>query len=321
MKFQQIRRDSQDFQQPVDEADLKLQLGRELPGETIRDVTELQAGLFNNTYRVDTANNAYILKVAPRKEADVLFHEQNLMRRERTISSQLESVSPLVPAYMSFFTVCERDASLQRFVHGKLWHDVIATLTESENDRLWEQLGDFARELHNCRGKQYGYPAPSQSFDRWSSFIFHNVEGLVADCRRLSVMHDEVESYCRLLPRFAKALDAVGEPRLLHGDLWPRNVIIEGAGSDIQLKAVFDGERAFWGDPASDWVLILYGVPGAFWRGYGENLLKTRDPACIAIYKGMYFIVNILESVRFNDPDTEPRKWLCVINRELKKYT
>ena len=119
-------------------------------------------------------------------------------------------------------------------------------------------------------------------------------------------------------------------PSLLHGDLWPRNVIIDGEGADIHLNAVFDAERAFWGDPVSDWVLILYGVPEAFWQGYGENLPKTRDPVCIAIYKGMYFILNILEAVRFNQTDfkqsvcnqsdNEPRNRLSAVNKELRTY-
>jgi aminoglycoside phosphotransferase (APT) family kinase protein len=47
-------------------------------------------------------------------------------------------------------------------------------------------------------------------------------------------------------------LDKVKTPKLLNDDLWPRNVIIDGVGEDIYLKAVIDGERAFWGDPISD---------------------------------------------------------------------
>lgn len=88
---------------------------------------------------------------------------------------------------------------------------------------------------------------------------------------------------------------------------------------DIHIKAVFDGERAFWGDPLSDWVLLLYDVPESFWQGYGENLLNTGDPARIAIYKGMYFILNILEAARDQGNYEEPRKRLAAANKELEK--
>jgi aminoglycoside phosphotransferase (APT) family kinase protein len=320
VEIHQIERSDSDFQQPVNEQDLRLQLNRKLSGETVIAVTELKAGLFNNTYRVNTSRNAYILKVAPGRDADVFYNERYLMQRERSISHQLQSVSPLIPEYLSFFTVGDRDAFLQLFIQGRLWHEVIPSLSQTENMELWKQLGAFARLIHTCSGDQFGYPAPCKGLNRWSEFIVDNVEGMIEDCRRLDVLYQEVADYLRHLPHFLPLLDQVKTAKLLHGDLWPRNVIIDGVGADIHLNAVFDGERAFWGDPASDWALILYGVPKVFWQGYGENLLDIRNPACIAIYKGMYFILNILEAVRFNKSDEEPRKWLSTINKELESY-
>ena len=320
MEIRQIERGGSAFQQPVNEQDLRVQLKQELSHETVIEVTELNAGLFNTTFRVNTSNNAYILKVAPGKDAEVFYNERYLMQRERTVSRQLQSLSPLIPEYLSFFTIGGRDAFLQPLVQGRLWYDVISSLSEAENNELWRQLGTFARLVHSCCGAQFGYPAPFEGFSRWSQFIADIVEGMVEDCRRLDVMCDAVEVYSRYVPHFFLALDQVKTPKLLHGDLWPRNVIIDGAGAHIHLKAVFDGERAFWGDPVSDWVLLLYGVPEAFWQGYGENLLKTQDPVCIAIYQGMYFILNILEAVRFQTTSDAHRKRLLAVNKELEKH-
>lgn len=320
MEIHQIKRSGSAIQQPVNEQELRLQLGYELSGEKVIEVTELKAGLFNNTYRVNTSDNAYILKVAPERGADVFYNERYLMQRERSISQQLQSVSPLIPEYLSFFTVGDRDAFLQPLIQGRLWHDVISSLSEAENTLLWNQLGAFARELHHCCWEQFGSPAPCKGFARWSQFIADNVEGTVEDCRRYDVLCEEVEVYQRYLAHFSETLDQVETAKLLHGDLWPRNVIIDGAGAGIHLKAVFDGERAFWGDPVSDWVLILYGVPDAFWQGYGDNLLKASDPACIAIYKGMYFILNIREAVRFQKSVAEPGRRLSMVNKELEKF-
>ena len=150
MEIHQIKRGSSAFQQPVNEQELRLQLCYELSGEKIIEVTELKAGLFNNTYRVNTSDNAYILKVAPERGADVFYNERYLMQRERSISQQLQSVRPLIPEYLSFFTVGDRDAFLQPLIQGRLWHDVISSLSEAENTLLWNQLGAFARELHHC---------------------------------------------------------------------------------------------------------------------------------------------------------------------------
>ncbi len=319
MEIHQIERSGAAFQQPVNEQHLRLQLTPKLSSEKIIEVTELKAGLFNNTYRVKTSQNVYILKVAPERCADVFYNERYLMQRERSISQQLQSLSPLIPEYLSFFTIDGRDAFLQPLIQGRLWHEVISSLSEVENAELWKQLGAFARILHNCCGKQFGYPVPFKGFSCWSQFIADNVEGMIEDCRRIDVLCEEVEAYRSYLPHFFQTLDQVKTAKLLHGDLWPRNVIIDGSGADIHLKAVFDGERAFWGDPASDWVLLLYDVPDTFWQGYGENLLTTRDPACIAIYKGMYSILNILEAVRYQESYEEPRKRLSAANKELEK--
>jgi len=104
MEIHQLERSSSDFQQPVNERDLRLQLNRELSGEKIIDITELKVGLFNNAYRINTSHSSYILKVAPEQSADVFYNERYLMQRERSISQQLQSVSRLIPEYLSFFT-------------------------------------------------------------------------------------------------------------------------------------------------------------------------------------------------------------------------
>ena len=80
---------------------------------------------------------------------------------------------------------------------------------------------------------------------------------------------------------------------------------------------MLDAERAFWGDPISDWVLLLYGVPDAFWQGYGVNLLEATDPKLVAIYRGMYYNLNILESTRFPESIEGYRKNLQRTNEIL----
>ena len=251
MLIHQVSRPQTAFQQPVDESELRSCLQRQLPDEPILAVSELDAGLFNNTFRVDTADRAYILKVAPAADAAVFYNERRLMQRERRISEHLRSASSLVPEYLSFFSVDGRQALLQPFVDGRLWGEEIARLSESENCLLWQQLGEFAATVHACRGTGFGYPG--HEFTRWSRVIVDNVEGMVEDCRQQAVLGAEIEQYLALLPHFLPALDRIETPALLHGDLWPSNVIFDGTGADIHLEAVIDGERAFWGDPVCDW--------------------------------------------------------------------
>jgi len=321
MIIKQIARAATDFQQPVDEHDLRLQLEAVLTHTEITRVSEIPGGHFNNTYQVHTSAESYILKVAPVTGADVFYNEHQLMQRERSLSSLIQAQNPLVPAYISFFSIDGRDAFLQECIEGRLWHDEMESLSDRENNALWTQLGEFASTMHGCKTDKFGYPASLQGHDRWSDFILENVNGLVEDCHRLKVFHPEIAQYLELLAKHTELLDGVNEARLCHGDLWPRNVIIDGSGEDIQITAVIDAERAYMGDPASDWVLLLYGVPDAFWKGYGNNIVEKRDPVCINIYKGMYFIVNILEASRFQQSDAQPRQWLAAVNTELLQGT
>lgn len=319
MKIQQISREVGAFQQGVDEQALTDALTKQLPDIQINRVIELNAGLFNNTYKVETSAKSYILKVAPSTKADVFYNEQALMQREQSIANLLESASDLIPKYHSFFHIDNRAAFLQHYVEGELWHDIIDNLSEAENNRLWQQLGAFGKKLHSIEGECFGYPKPFEPCASWPQFIETNIAGMLDDCDRLGVRIEEIDKFLSYLPKLSQALNTVTKPKLLHGDLWPRNVIIKGRGNAIQIKAVIDAERAFWGDPISDWVLLLLGVPEAFWQGYGENLLTNSDPLKLCAYKGMYFILNILETTRFDGDINEPKGWLSDVNCELER--
>ncbi|NND54191.1 MAG: aminoglycoside phosphotransferase family protein [Gammaproteobacteria bacterium] len=321
MRVSQIARDEQAFQQPVDEQALRAALQRELSKQQVTSVTELPSGMFNNAYRVSTDRGAYALKIAPVAGAEVFYNERFLMQRERAMATSLTSCSALVPRYLSFFTVDDREAFLQPWVEGELWHEISGTLSDAENDRLWRQLGEFARRLHSCSGSGFGYPGPFSQHDRWSAFIADNVAGMAEDSRRLNVMTRDIEVYQRHIEAFAETLNQVSTPKLLHGDLWPRNVIVRRSEGSISIVAVIDGERAFWGDPLSDWVLLLYGVPQAFWEGYGENLLNDACPVRSVVYRGMYALLNILETVRFAESPAAPRQRLAAVNHELNNLS
>ena len=124
-------------------------------------------------------------------------------------------------------------------------------------------------------------------------------------------------TYQNLLENHSDLLDTIDTPSLIHGDLWPRNVLFQKEGNDVNLAAVIDGERAFWGDPISDWVLLFYDLPVTFWQGYGEDLLASTNPTLLALYRGMYYVLNILESERFPE-DIEPyRENLREVNKIL----
>lgn len=320
MHIEQISRDCSAFQQPVNEQALSQALAEHLTGETILAVKELHAGLFNNTYHVQTERNQYVLKIAPSKQQLIFYNELNLMGRERTLVNTLESASPLIPHYIAFFRVDERDAFIQTYVHGRTWQDEIESLSETENNQLWSQLGYFASTIHSVEGERFGFPTPGKRFTSWYEFFLDTVEGNVKDCQALTIDMRQINVFLERLPHFQQTLNNIERPRLLHGDIWPRNVIIDGTGERIKINAVIDAERAFWGDPICDWVLLLFDLPDAFWQGYGRDLLAQTDPVLVSIYKGMYFIQNCLEKNRDLKSDQLYQQLLSDINVNLTQY-
>ncbi len=312
MKITQVKRSDTSFQQPVSDSELSNSLKSVMTNEIVSEVTEIDSGWFNSTYHVKTEKRSLILKVAPSPGADVFYNERFLMQREKSLSPYFQKFSSIIPEYIAFFKIGDRDSSIQEYVDGFLWHDVNEELKTEDTDRLWNQLGDFTKQLHEIKGDTFGYPSPIESHPKWSEFIVDYITGIRDNCLRNKVHDPLMDVFLDRVKKYDELLDTCTTPSLLHGDIWPRNVIIKSDGESYSIKAVIDSERAYWGDPISEWVLLFFDLPDSFWDGYGRNLKEQSDERILSIYKGMYYMLNILESTRFPAP-TEP------ILKELEK--
>ena len=68
-------------------------------------------------------------------------------------------------------------------------------------------------------------------------------------------------------------LDEVQEPRLLAGDLWTVNCLLDADAAEPLISGVLDFDRAEFGDPAADWTIRMAQAKSdereAFWESYG----------------------------------------------------
>lgn len=75
-------------------------------------------------------------------------------------------------------------------------------------------------------------------------------------------------------------LDEVTEPRLLTGDLWTVNVLMDQVAPEPTITGVLDFDRTWFGDPAADWTIRMATAKAdertAFWESYG---MLDRSPA------------------------------------------
>jgi len=317
-----------DFQQPPSAAEIAAFAARLLgPGIVITTADEIGGGAFNNTFRLTTADGRrLILRVSPPPAHPLLFHvEHHLLRREHSLTPWLAGVSELLPRTLGAdftHTICQRDAVLSEFIKGDNWDATMPALTSVENDSLWRELAAILRRIHATPAPHFGWTSPAEPHARWSDFILGNIRGLLADCRRLTVPDAEARAWAAVAERCASALDEITTPRVLHGDPWPKNVLIrrDPAGGAPHIVALIDHERGGFGDPLSEWVFHGCDFPPVFWDAYGP---RPADPAArirANLYRGTIAIQCILESTRYPNVDiATPRNHLTTATEDLHR--
>ena len=154
------------------------------------------------------------------------------------------------------------------------------------------QLGEVSARLHAAPGPGYIGPATR----RFSSYI----EKAERQSRRMTdlgygthcVPREEVDDLMALLDCTRSCLaTAPLPPKLVHGDMQPRNVLVDGSGT---ITALLDFEVSGGGDASEDFALVGldWDAPGfeAFCEGYAEagGRLDRGGPSRVAHHVGRW---------------------------------
>jgi aminoglycoside phosphotransferase (APT) family kinase protein len=326
-----IPRPATDFQQPPSTAEITALAARLLgPDAILTEAVELGGGAFNTTFRLTTIDgHRSILRLSPPPAHPLLFHvEHLLLRREHSLTPWLATIpalAPLIPRILGTdfsHTICPRDALLSEFIEGDNWDAVMPALPPADNDALWRQLAAILLRIHATPAPHFGWTAPATPHTRWSDFILGNIRGLLADCKHLGVPDSEARAWSTVAERCAPALDEITTPRVLHGDPWPKNVLIrrDSPLGAPRIVALLDHERGGFGDPLSEWVFHGCDFPPVFWESYGS---RPTDPAArirAHLYRGTIAIQCLLESIRYPDVDiATPRHHLTTATQDLER--
>jgi aminoglycoside phosphotransferase (APT) family kinase protein len=287
--------------------------GAERAAGPVRRITALTGGTYNGLYGVELdGGERLVLKVPPPADRPRLTYEAELLCGEALFYRAAADAGVPAPRVVHAEPAegPGRDPYLlMTHVPGVPWWEVAEAMAETERARLRTDLGVLVARLHAVTGPAFGYPAPSAgpAPATWSA-AFGAMTGAVLD---------DAERYGSWLPlpvpqvraRLAAAsgvLDAVTVPALVHFDLWPGNVLLDGPAGARAISGLIDGERMFWGDPLADFASLSLFLADAehdpdFMAGYraGGGDADLDGPALrrIALYRCYLYLIMLVEVV------------------------
>lgn len=301
MEFRPIERSRDAFQQSVAPDQIEAMCRRAF-GSSVRvaSAVELGNGMYNNTYRVDIGGDRpVILRVAPEPARQYRI-ERELMRNEHASVPFLAPIAPMIPRTLAAdFTheIIGRDFLFQTMLDGVPGPEGIGQYPRAEWASFFRQMGQITRSIHTVRGEGFG-PVSGPRFETWSEAVIAFFADLAADLDDAGLDSADVREVAAAADNDQAVLDEVSEPRLLHGDLWTVNVMMEPGAAKPTISGVFDNDRTSWGDPESDWTIFMAAKkPGterdAFWDTYG-----ARPSTAGAARRSLFYLAKHIGAIR-----------------------
>jgi fructosamine-3-kinase len=224
-------------------------------------VSPIGAGLYNDSYTIDSDKGKFVLRIAPPDSTPKLFYEIDMMKSEVDIHRRVRKYTDVPVPEIIFHDfsreVIDRDYLIMEYLEGQSgWFDE-------------RELGRHVRQIHAIQSEKYGYPERAAPMSTNWPDIFHTyVELIFKDCRSCGVIdRDEQKYFMSIYERHGDTVVDVS-PSLLHLDLWTQNILTV----NDKISAILDFDRGLYGDPELEFaVLDTYGfATPAFFEGYGE---------------------------------------------------
>jgi aminoglycoside phosphotransferase (APT) family kinase protein len=301
MDFQSVERVSGAFQQSVTAQEIAEICRRAFgPAAVPTHAVELGTGMYNNVYRVTVARRVepVILRVAP-EEGRQFRSERHLMRNEYASQPWLAVIAPLMPQVLAAdwsHEVIGRDWMIQTHLGGVPAPEQLGVYPRTAWPVFFRQMGAIARSVHDVRGPHFG-PVGSPGYGTWSGAVIASLEEIAADLDGAGLDAADVRKVAAVAAHDRAVLDEVTEPRLLTGDLWTVNAMLDPDADVPTITGVLDFDRTWFGDPAADWTIRMAMAKKdervAFWESYGA---PESSPA--AVWRGNIYEARHLGAIR-----------------------
>lgn len=302
-----------------------------VPAGSVRGHLPLDGGTYSSVYAVRTVDRGtLVVKVAPAPDVPQLRYERGILATEalfyRRAAAHVPGLVPEVLHHAPAGTPATGDCLVMTALPGRPWSQVAESPDESPGERpgqapvevfgdaearrLRRDLGRTVAALHRMTGTRFGYPAESVGplRERWREAFLDMVGAMLDDAVDYGVaLPAPADRLRELFGSRAYPLDAVTVPVLTHFDLWDGNILLDPSPvappAELRISGLIDGERAFWGDPAADFVSLA--LDGSitddrdFIDGYrqagGPCTFGPDELARLALYRAYLSLLMVVE--------------------------
>ncbi|WP_182886088.1 phosphotransferase family protein [Microbispora sp. H10885] len=280
------------------------EIARDALGCGLTSSEELTDGFANAVWRLGLDDGRQVvLKVGPPPDLRMLTYERHLLRTEAMVYHLAKPAGLPMPDLLraSFDDpALGGDYLVLSALDGTSWSDT--PLGPAEENAVRFELGRHLARLHAIPGTGvFGYPYAGLTGRTWRDAFLVMMGAVLDDAVHYNTrLPATIVEIAGLVHKNTHVLDEVVAPALVHFDVWPGNVFLDG---DRRIQAVIDFERAFWGDPLADFVTpTLFGElreDDPLLVGYraegGEADLGDGARIRLALYRVYLYLIMLVE--------------------------
>jgi aminoglycoside phosphotransferase (APT) family kinase protein len=191
--------------------------------EKVIDVNPIiNRGQVNQIYFLKTAKEKYILRT------DLSEDTTNRFQKEMWCAEVANDQGVFSPKVFTIGLEGGHPYMIMSYVEGKNGDES----TEDEKDKIWKELGKYARKIHSIPVKGYGEGMTAHGVfkDSWSRYVNYNISSLTPDDKVIELEVITEKESEKMKNIFLELLNTNFNFGLIHYDLSLKNTILTTKG-------------------------------------------------------------------------------------------